>query len=135
LTALVPFRSYILNRLFDEKDTAFLDPTSESQEEHAAEQRAIHMALRNDSFDAEDALHVPNRADFHPESFKNTKGTMMHDHDKVQNEHQDIGQRKEELLVKQDDAAKSDANLVVDMAVGSDSNDIELTDAGHLHVN
>ena len=48
---------------------AHLDPAGESEEEHAEEQRAIHQALRNESFDSEE-LHFPSRADFHPRGMK-----------------------------------------------------------------
>lgn len=70
LAALVPFRSYIMDYLFDENDTEFLDPTNESEEEYAGELRAIHLAHRNDSFDVDDAMQFPHRADFHPKGYK-----------------------------------------------------------------
>ena len=111
LTALVPFRSYILDRLFDEKDTEFLDPSNESEAEYAAELRAIHMAHRNDSFDLDDALHFPNRADFHPQGYKKD----IHNHEVLH------------PLVKEDGLPSSvsptDESLV-------NGNDIEVTEAG-----
>jgi len=120
LTALVPFRSYVLERLFDEKDIAHLDPTDESEEEHAAEQRAIHLAQRNESFDSEDALHFPNRADFHPKGMKKA----IHDHEKL-HAHPD-GEVKD-IIVKTD-ANKSNVDMV-DVALG-DPEAIELAETG-----
>ena len=80
LTALVPFRSYVLERLFKAEDIQHLDPTDESEEEAAAEQRAIHHALRerSESLEVEEDLHIPTRADFHPRGMKKA----IHDHEK-----------------------------------------------------
>jgi len=81
LTALVPFRSYVLERLFKKEDMDHLDPTDESEEEAAAEQRAIHHALRerSESLESEEAMHIPNRADFHPRGMKKA----IHEHEKL----------------------------------------------------
>jgi hypothetical protein len=65
LTALVPFRSYVLCRFFKEEDMKYLDPhgSDEDEEHYHEEQRAYHLAQRNDSFDSEE-LNPPNRAAF-----------------------------------------------------------------------
>lgn len=62
LTALVPVRSYILDRCFDHEDLKHLDPYGETEEEYHEEQEAIHFQ-RNDSF-TEDDLDFPNRGEF-----------------------------------------------------------------------
>ena len=62
LTALVPVRSYILDRCFDHDDLKHLDPYGETEEEYHEEQEAIHMQ-KNDSF-SEDEMDFPNRAEF-----------------------------------------------------------------------
>lgn len=62
MTALVPVRSYILCRCFDEDDLRHLDPYGETEEEYHEEQQAIHFQ-RNDSF-SEDEFDFPNRAEF-----------------------------------------------------------------------
>jgi cobalamin-dependent methionine synthase I len=63
LSALVPFRSYILERLFKQEDMEHLDPSGESEQEYAEEQRAIHRVARSNSFDSEE-IHIPSRAEF-----------------------------------------------------------------------
>jgi hypothetical protein len=62
LTALVPVRSYILDRCFDHEDLKHLDPYGETEEEYHEEQEAIHMQ-KHDSF-SEDEMDFPNRAEF-----------------------------------------------------------------------
>lgn len=69
LTALVPVRSYILSRCFDEEDLKHLDPYSETEEEYHEEQEAIHFQ-RNDSF-SEDDLDFPNRGEFRAQGIRN----------------------------------------------------------------
>lgn len=97
----------------------FLDPNDESEEEHHAEQRAIHLAQRNDSFDSED-LHFPNRADFHPKGLKKA----IHDHEKL---HAHDDGRVKDIIVKTD-AVKSNVDMV-DVAMG-DEEAIELAETG-----
>jgi hypothetical protein len=67
LTALVPIRSYILDRLFDADDLKYLDPfgDEESEQDYHDEQRKFHLALLapSESFDLED-LDFPTRAEF-----------------------------------------------------------------------
>ena len=125
LTALVPFRSYILDHLFDEKDTEFLDPTNESEEEYVAELRAILVAHRNDSFDLDDALRFPHRADFHPKAYQKD----LHNHELLRTNPD--GQAMDRVV--KEDALKSTINPP-DMSMG-DSNVIEVTETGHLHYN
>jgi hypothetical protein len=62
LTALVPIRSYILSRFFDEGDLKHLDPYGETEEEYHEEQQCFHFQ-KSDSF-SEDDLDIPNRAEF-----------------------------------------------------------------------
>jgi boron transporter len=64
LTALVPVRSYILERLFSPEDLKYLDPFGgdNDEEDYHKEQRLIHMN-RNDSFD-EAEMDIPTRAEF-----------------------------------------------------------------------
>lgn len=62
LTALVPVRSYILERCFDHDDLKHLDPYAETEEEYHDEQEAIHLQ-KNDSF-SEDEVDFPNRGEF-----------------------------------------------------------------------
>jgi len=59
----LPFRSYILERCFDEVDLRHLDPFGESEEDYHAEQREIRRAERQGSFDEEELI-FPNRAEF-----------------------------------------------------------------------
>ena len=67
LTALVPFRSYILSRVFSEEDLKYLDPTAETEKEHQDEQRKIRHN-RNDSFDSDQSdVHFGH---FHPEALQ-----------------------------------------------------------------
>lgn len=68
MTALVPIRSYILNRCFDEDDLKHLDPYGETEEEYHEEQQAIHFQ-RNDSF-SEDEIDFPNRAEFRAQGYQ-----------------------------------------------------------------
>jgi boron transporter len=62
LTALVPVRSYVMERIFKQEDIKFLDPFGEDDDNYHQEQREIHRT-RNDSFDSEE-LNFPNRAEF-----------------------------------------------------------------------
>jgi len=71
LTLLVPFRSYILDRWFDEGDLKHLDPTEETEEDYHEEQRVIRMAERRTSFDEEELI-FPNRAEFRAGGLKRT---------------------------------------------------------------
>jgi boron transporter len=73
LTALVPFRSYILTRWFSEEDLQHLDPFGETEQDYHEEQRAIHEAERkgggsldgdDDDEDEDINLDFPNRAMF-----------------------------------------------------------------------
>lgn len=63
LTALVPLRSYVLHRWFDENDLKYLDPFGDdaNEDDYHDEQREYHK--RRDSFDSEE-LNMPNRAEF-----------------------------------------------------------------------
>jgi hypothetical protein len=63
LTALVPLRSYVLTRYFNEADLKHLDPFDESEEDYRDEQKAIRLAERKGSFDEED-ITFPSRAMF-----------------------------------------------------------------------
>ena len=63
LTALVPFRSFVLSRFFKPEDLKHLDPSDETAEEYQEEQRAIHVAERHGSFDSEE-INFPHRAEF-----------------------------------------------------------------------
>ena len=69
LTCLVPIRSYVLTRCFSERDMEHLDPSGESEQEYYDEQKEIEEAQRrrHDSFDSEQELIFPNRAEFRPE--------------------------------------------------------------------
>lgn len=71
LTLLVPFRSYILYRLFPEADLRHLDPADETEEEFYEEQRLIHHAFHdgNESVDEED-MAFPTRAEFRGQGIK-----------------------------------------------------------------
>jgi hypothetical protein len=68
LTALVPIRSYILSRWFDEKDLKHLDPFGETEQDYHQEQKAIREAERKGSlYDDEEevvSMDFPNRAMF-----------------------------------------------------------------------
>lgn len=67
LTILVPFRSFILSRVFDEKDLKYLDPTAESEKEHLEEARKIRHN-RNNSFDSDNSdVHFGH---FHPDALR-----------------------------------------------------------------
>lgn len=77
LTALVPFRSYILDRLFDADDLKHLDPVDETQEEYHDEQKAIHLAQRQGSFDSEE-FEFPSRAEFRPDGRKKEEWKRRH---------------------------------------------------------
>lgn len=79
LTALVPVRSYILSRCFDEEDLKHLDPYGETEEEYHEEQQAIHFQ-RNDSF-SEDDIDFPNRGEFRAQGIHNE---LRHRHHQVE---------------------------------------------------
>lgn len=68
LTALVPFRAYVLSRFFSAEDMKYLDPSDEPEEELQEERRTIRHN-RNDSFDSvQEEVH---RGQFHPEALQN----------------------------------------------------------------
>jgi hypothetical protein len=71
LTLLVPFRSYILYRLFAQEDLRHLDPVNESEEAFHQEQRLVHHAFHDgdDSVDDEE-LALPTRAEFRGEAIQ-----------------------------------------------------------------
>lgn len=56
-----------------------LDPFGETEEEYHEEQRLIHHAQRNDSFDSED-LTFPNRAEFRPQGLAHELAKIRHSH-------------------------------------------------------
>jgi len=78
LTALVPVRSYILDRWFDQEDLKHLDPFGETEEDYHEEQRVIHHQ-RNDSF-SEDEIDFPNRAEFRGQGVENIYHHHEHHH-------------------------------------------------------
>jgi hypothetical protein len=63
LTALVPFRSYILSRVFSEQDLKYLDPFGESEEEYEQEQKLVREAERH-VVDAEEDVEFPQFGQF-----------------------------------------------------------------------
>lgn len=78
LTALVPFRSYVISRWFDEKDLEHLDPFGETEQEYHDEQKAIHVAQQPSSFDALEDHNFPNRAEFRPQGLKKELSHRRH---------------------------------------------------------
>jgi hypothetical protein len=70
LTALVPVRSYILARWFDDEDLKHLDPFGETEQDYHEEQKAFREAERKGaSFDDDEdevmiSMDFPNRAMF-----------------------------------------------------------------------
>lgn len=70
IAALVPVRSYIVSRLFDDSDLKYLDPVDETDDDYVEEIREIHAAERRPSIGEEEL--------FHGLSEFRTKG---HDHD------------------------------------------------------
>lgn len=62
LTALVPVRSYILQKLFDDEDLKHLDPHDSNDEEYEEEQRIYHLTPNPDIDEA--SVDFPNRAEF-----------------------------------------------------------------------
>lgn len=64
LTALVPFRLYILERYcFKKQHLQHLDPADQTQDDYYKEQRTKYLAQHDPSFDPEE-IHIPNHADF-----------------------------------------------------------------------
>jgi hypothetical protein len=63
LTALVPFRAYILSRVFSEHDMKYLDPFGESEEEYEQEQKLVREAERH-VVEAEEDVEFPNFGSF-----------------------------------------------------------------------
>lgn len=89
LTALVPFRSFVLRRFFADEDLKFLDPVEETEEDFEEEQRLIRIAERNDSYDYEE-LNFPTRAAFRGQNMMNSintnhrrRHTIGHDSDSI----------------------------------------------------
>ena len=77
LTLLVPFRSFLLSRVFSEKDLEHLDPYGETEEEYHEEQREIFRAERKGSFDEEEVAHFPSRGEFRAQGLlKSRKHTI-----------------------------------------------------------
>jgi GNAT superfamily N-acetyltransferase len=71
LTLLVPFRSYILYRLFPEEDLRHLDPVDETEEEFHEEQRLVHHAFHDgDKSVDEEELAFQTRAEFRGQGIK-----------------------------------------------------------------
>mmetsp|Transcript_20933 Transcript_20933/g.45469 ORF Transcript_20933/g.45469 Transcript_20933/m.45469 type:complete len:660 (+) Transcript_20933:306-2285(+) len=54
LTALVPFRSYVLSRWFSDEETRHLDPFGESEEEFHEHEKLYHKAQHSGDYDEED---------------------------------------------------------------------------------
>lgn len=69
LTALVPVRSFILSKLFSERDLKYLDPTDVPAEEYEEEQHKIRHH-RNDSFSSDGSHPLPHFGEFHPDALK-----------------------------------------------------------------
>ena len=63
LTALVPFRAYILSRVFSERDLKYLDPFGESEEEYEQEQKVVREAERH-VVEAEEDIEFPHFGSF-----------------------------------------------------------------------
>mmetsp|Transcript_20748 Transcript_20748/g.33432 ORF Transcript_20748/g.33432 Transcript_20748/m.33432 type:complete len:726 (+) Transcript_20748:71-2248(+) len=70
LTLLVPFRSYILDRCFEQEDIKHLDPAEETEEEYHDEQRLIHHAFHDEASVDEEELAIPTRAEFRGQGLK-----------------------------------------------------------------
>jgi hypothetical protein len=89
LTALVPFRTYVLTRFFDDEHLKVLDPhgADQSDDDYREEQRQIHHN-RNDSFDSEE-MNFPNRAEFRGQKPENAlrnrprRHTIGHESDDI----------------------------------------------------
>ena len=80
LTALVPFRSYLVERWFDDDELKHLDPVGETEDDYHEEQKKIHEARRQSSFDSEE-LTAPNRAEFRGEGIKRElRKLLKHQH-------------------------------------------------------
>lgn len=82
LTALVPFRSYILDRMFDDKDLAHLDPYGETEDDYHEEQKIIHHMENNDYNEAD--IDFISRAEFRGQGIKmamRRRHTIGHDRD------------------------------------------------------
>ena len=83
LTALVPFRSYILDRMFDDKDLVHLDPYGETEDDYHEEQKIIHHHPDNDDYNEAD-LDFISRAEFRGQGIKmamRRRHTIGHDRD------------------------------------------------------
>lgn len=74
LTLLVPFRSYLLAKLFKPEDLRHLDPADETEEEFHDEQRLVHHTIAKGSIDEEDVA-IPSRAEFRGEGMKRSLKT------------------------------------------------------------
>ena len=70
LTALVPLRSYLLERVFPAKDIQHLDPQEESNEEFHDEQIMIHHAFASGGGVDEEEMAFPTRAEFRGQGIK-----------------------------------------------------------------
>jgi hypothetical protein len=71
LVLLVPIRSHILERIFQQNDLKHLDPVDESEEEFHDEQRMVHHTLQHGSSDVdEEDLAFPTRAEFRGQGMK-----------------------------------------------------------------
>lgn len=90
LAILVPFRSFLVSRWFDEKDLKFLDPFGDDHddEEYLDEQRVLHEAERQGSYDEEE-LTFPNRAEFRgqgrPHTLNQRHSTVALEEDEAEN--------------------------------------------------
>ena len=69
LTLLVPFRSYVLECVFDGSDSKYLDPTDELEEEFYNEQRMVQHTIAKGSMGREDMV-FPTRAEFSGQGLK-----------------------------------------------------------------
>jgi len=70
LTALVPLRSYLLERVFPAKNIQHLDPQEESNEEFHDEQIMIHHAFASGGGVDEEEMAFPTRAEFRGQGIK-----------------------------------------------------------------
>lgn len=64
VTALVPFRSFVISRYFSEDDLKYLDPYAETEDEYLEERKAY--LERRPSVDSVD-IGLPGFSDFHAE--------------------------------------------------------------------
>ena len=80
LTALVPFRSFVLSRMFNEKDLTYLDPHGDDSGDYEEEQKIVEKAKHDYDEEETGDVHEPNRASFRgPPSKKEINQVMSAD--------------------------------------------------------